>query len=105
MTDEKRKCICMCTSGLHTLPFILCIYSPCAEVSDDDLSLHVDSLSVMAITGSCILHTYVLIRCKKNALLNSSFSVELKQILFTLFDSMIHCSDHIYRRAVLVIKN
>ena len=32
-----------------------CVYSSCAEVSDDDSSLHVDSLSVMAITGRCIL--------------------------------------------------
>ena len=59
MTDEKRMRI-ICAHLAFICCYSYCVYSPCAEVSDGDSSLHVDPLTVMAITGSCILHAYVL---------------------------------------------
>ena len=50
MTNGKRKCMEPSYIAIHTV-----YINPCAEVSDDDSSLLVDSLSVMAITGRCIL--------------------------------------------------
>ena len=43
MTNGKRMCVCAHSAFICCHSY--CVYSGCAEVSDDDSSLHVDFFS------------------------------------------------------------